>query len=256
MQDASLSSLLIVTSSLKLFSLALDPSSTPDRPRLITTSSVSLARKGTRVATELVTTAVDPHGRCTASHVLDGELYIVNLKHAASKVDVAKGFSIRIPEHNVYSLEFASLPESVEPTLVYLSSDHTGRTNIRARTLDIRHKSFDDDLIVFGGMAPGRHTPGAEWQTGGLLTPDDSHKLLIPVASVSDEGGEAGVIVVGEESAVFLGCGVEEEDSGQVRSKGKGKAKRTSSASDPFGKGPVSGLWSRRCNLPVGDVKW
>lgn len=273
-QGASVSTLLVLTASFQFFSLVLSPSSTSDRPTLQTTSSCSLKRPSARIAQFSITIAVDPWSRCVVVHVWDGEVWVVPIR--TKTVDVAKGFDLKLPVISVRSFEALSLPDSVGPTVAYVYSDHTGSRFLRVQTINLAKKAFDDDpdLKIGAGSSGGPSRRSNDAKLLSIACPDETAERIIPVAGPSrsadsepagedDLQGEAGLIVLGEESATFVTIGSpSNDDTPEATSPGKGKAKATparirrSSASTSGGPNASSPIWRRSCALPVNEIKW
>lgn len=263
-QGASLSTLLVLTASLDFFALSLSPpsssSSSPssDRPPTLTTvSSYSLRRPSSRTAQYTVTLTIDPHSRCIIAHVWDGELWVVPLKPGGAKVDVGKGFELKLPELSIRSFEALDLGEEVGPTVSFVYSDYTGKRFLRTRTLNLPRKAFDEetDVRLGGGSLRTRN----EVKKQSVLECEDltaETVIPVPAASSSSGGGEAGVLVLAEESVSFVSVATGEEAEGEGSpGKGKGKAtgrRRSSASGSAFG----GAAWRRKCDLPVSHIKW
>lgn len=221
----------MLTTCLRLFVLSYSPTA----PHIRTSSSVSIVEQHARLA-EYQTITVDPRHRCLAVHAYAGLLRIVSLAQTprarrgskagaradAIAVDLARGYSIRLPTLNITCLAFLPTPASADadapPAIACLSADHLGRRVLDSYLLDLAEKE-----LVPGPMAT-------------LVLDDPGSEIFIPVGSSDDEGGLEGVLVVGEESVRWVPVAAA-ADGG---SKGKGKA----------------GMQSRiSCQLPVGLVQ-
>lgn len=201
----------------------------------------------------------------------------------SSGLDLSRGYNLRLPSLNVTSLIF--LPSSASPSaptttaeedqeeeeeevepplqehlpaLASLSTSSAGRPMLCTYFLDLFNKELIDGPL------------GGEARTVG----DAGAELLIPVegAGIGEEEQEQerGLLVVGEESVVWVSLAAEGggSDKDKEKDKGKGKGKRrasessalsgagaSSSSSSTAAGGAGAGAGGIKCRLPVGQIQ-
>ncbi|GAA5996047.1 hypothetical protein JCM5350_001648 [Sporobolomyces pararoseus] len=206
------SSIVVLTTCLRLFVLAFQPHSVP---KVQTVSSISIAEPFGRVS-EYQTISVDPHGRCLVVHAYDGLVRIVPLgsNHSspssssskstrrgsstskkaidASPFDLDNSYNVRVSNLNVTSLALLTTKLDAAPAFSLVFTDHTGAKTLTTYNIDLEEKDIEEGPVPTEVL----QDPGSEICLG---LPD-----------------RAGVLVVGEESVTFFDVeGVAEDTKGK-----------------------------------------
>ncbi|GAA5973926.1 hypothetical protein JCM21900_005000 [Sporobolomyces salmonicolor] len=219
----STSSIVVLTTCLRLFVLSYAPDASP---KIQTVSSTSIAEPFGRIS-EYQTIVVDPRLRCLVVHAYDGLLRIVPLTPPTGKpsarssstsssstspaFDLSASYNVRISSLNVSSIAALPSPSDDLPALAVVNTDHSGQKVLMTYFVDLDEKDLD---------------------AGPLLTEtlkDPGSELVIAVPE------QQGVLVVGEETLVWYGG-----DGRAEEGKGKGKAAET--------RAPV------QCRLPLARI--
>ncbi|GAA5952645.1 hypothetical protein JCM3765_002231 [Sporobolomyces pararoseus] len=210
------SSIVVLTTCLRLFVLSFQPHSAP---KVQTVSSISIAEPFGRVS-EYQTIQVDPHGRCLVIHVYDGLVRIIPLESNPSpssskptrrgsstskkavdgslstpKFDLDNSFNVRVSNLNVTSLAVLTTKLDSAPAFSLVFTDHTGAKTLTTYNIDLEEKDIEEGPVA----------------TEILQDPGSEICLGIP--------DQAGVLVVGEQSVTFF-----DEEGVAEDTKGKRKA--------------------------------
>lgn len=205
MQGQSTSSLIVLTTCLHLFALSYSPTA----PHVITSSTTSILEPYGRLSS-YQTIQIDPLLRCLIIHTYNGLIHVIPLtpakrrgsKSAATKgeieaveLDLTRGYNVRLQSLNVTSIAF--LPsESTEspPSIAMLFSDHLGRRVLESHVIDL-----DEKELSLGPIAE-------------TVMDDPGSEIVVPVAGT--DAGHAGVVVVGEQTVVFVAARAEDKGKG------------------------------------------
>lgn len=212
-QGQSTSSILVLTTCARLFSLSYSPTA----PHILTTSTVSLADQYAEPSSYQVI-LVDPLHRCLLVHFYKGLARIVPLtpepvptsgksKRRDSRMsvtsvrgandpsvklelDLARGYNVRFPTLNTTSITFlpspssSSSPDEDSPVIAFVFMDHLGRRILESRSIDLEERELQDGPI------------------DETVLEDPAAEMVIPVEE--GEGREGGALVVGEELVVWV----------------------------------------------------
>ncbi|KAM0790402.1 hypothetical protein ACM66B_003284 [Microbotryomycetes sp. NB124-2] len=263
------SSLLVLTTSMQLFTLAYSGDTANSHVK--TTSSVSIYERFGRPA-EFQTIVVDPNQSCIVVHAYSGLVRVIPLQYttlntsassrarrgskrasdaaatlsaatatAEPMIDLSLGFNVRLPELNVTSLALMAGPTTATTVAGSAAGSQADQDDATSSpplpVLALVHFSHSGSRVLV------THTLdiGAKELVDGPITSTDladpGSETVIPVDS---QDGESGVLVVGEETVTWVPV-----TSPQTEKKGK---RRASSSS-------VSGPSRVMCRLPVGMIQ-
>ncbi|GAA5820215.1 hypothetical protein JCM10212_006784 [Sporobolomyces blumeae] len=213
--DLETSSVVVLTTCLRLFLLSASPSG-----RIETMSSISIAEPFGRVS-EYQAIEVDPSSRCIVVHAYDGLVRVVPLAGSSGVASASRktsrtpirnepapapdpaasdvlndSFNIRITNLNVTSIAALYTPTDRMPAIALVYTDHLGQKTLTTYDLDLVQKEVREGPIATEPLPD----PGSE----------------VCLGRPNDEG----VVVVGEESVTVYNV----EQPAQETSKGKRKA--------------------------------
>lgn len=260
-QDDETSTLLVLTTSLQLFTLTYSPTI----PHIITSSTVSILEPYARLS-DVPILLIDPLYRCILVHAYSGLIKVIPFSMSKSKkskdagIDLTRGYNVRLSSLNVSGMEFLDFKAS-DPIKNTDDSDDSDEEEADAPE-EMEQDEGEEDVkgpgmvrillpsiaVIFGDHLGRRMLDSysvdlieKELISGPIpetVMTDPGTELLIPVG-VDGQEGEEGVLVLGEESIKWVGV----PPSASSLDKGKGK-----------GKVVESGTRNVTAKMPVGMI--